>query len=83
MHNVLGFDLVPPSDFRAKVRDDFVSYCDATTFASAEIKATENTAQSVFKATDTSSTDWYGRKVVLETGVTDSTPPEIEGDDDY
>jgi gliotoxin/aspirochlorine biosynthesis thioredoxin reductase len=80
MHNVLGFDHIPPADFRAKARQDLLSrYGETTTFREVAVESLEKTSQGLFKAIDATGVDWYGRKVVLATGVKDIPPADIAG----
>ncbi|KAJ3041491.1 hypothetical protein HDV00_009287 [Rhizophlyctis rosea] len=88
MHNYLGFDHVPPSQLRAKGRQDLLARYQTTTFVDrevlsiAKIPTTTTDANSreafIFKAVDSASESHYGRAVVLATGVKDVFP-EIPG----
>ncbi|KAI8226806.1 Thioredoxin reductase gliT [Colletotrichum sp. SAR 10_96] len=82
MHNVLGFDHVPPPVFRAKARADIQERYSATvTFADVAVTKTTKLDNGLFKVEDAAGKAWFGRKLVLATGVTDITP-DIEGYDD-
>lgn len=92
MHNVAGFDHVPPAEYRAKVRADLAARYDSTTFVSAEVLRVERLApdgpgagvpaSTLFRAVTADGGSWLGRKVVLATGVTDIPVPDIAGYDD-
>ncbi|KAL0936715.1 thioredoxin reductase [Colletotrichum truncatum] len=83
MHNVLGFDHVPPPVFRAKARADIEARYSATvTFADVAVTKTTKVKDGLFKAQDATGKVWFGRKLVLATGVTDIMPQEIQGYDD-
>ncbi|KAI8306056.1 Thioredoxin reductase gliT [Colletotrichum sp. SAR11_59] len=74
MHNVLGFDHVPPPVFRAKARADIQERYSATvTFADVAVTKTTKLANGLFRAEDAAGKAWFGRKLVLATGVTDIT----------
>jgi gliotoxin/aspirochlorine biosynthesis thioredoxin reductase len=79
MHNVLGFDHVPPEEYRAKARADLVARYNTTTFATTEVKTIVKTAQGLFKVSSADGRGWYGRKVILATGVMDLPPEDIAG----
>ncbi|KAJ3042196.1 hypothetical protein HK097_002097 [Rhizophlyctis rosea] len=88
MHNYLGFDHVPPAEFRAKARADLKARYNTTTFIDREVLSiskfpisTPEKEVTIFKAVDSASETHYGRAVVLATGVTDLYP-DIEGFDD-
>ncbi|KAK2011307.1 FAD/NAD(P)-binding domain-containing protein [Colletotrichum eremochloae] len=72
MHNVLGFDHVPPAVFRAKAREDIRSrYAESVTFADVEVLQTSKVSEGLFRAEDAQGRAWFGRRLVLATGVTD------------
>ncbi|KAH6668681.1 hypothetical protein F5X68DRAFT_216624 [Plectosphaerella plurivora] len=82
MHNYLGFDHVPPAEFRAKAKADLKARYDTTTFVDREVVSVAATATpGIFKAVDAEGAEHYGRRVVLATGVTDMLP-EIPGMDE-
>ncbi|GKT89967.1 thioredoxin reductase [Colletotrichum tofieldiae] len=75
MHNVLGFDHVPPAVFRAKAREDIKSrYAESVTFADVEVLKTSKVKEGLFSAEDARGNTWFGRRLVLATGVTDIMP---------
>lgn len=89
MHNYLGFDHVPPPQFRAKARQDLKARYNTTTFIDREIltisklpttsHSDPTRATFIFKAVDSASESHYGRAVVLATGVTDIMPDSLPG----
>ncbi|OHE98522.1 hypothetical protein CORC01_06143 [Colletotrichum orchidophilum] len=75
MHNVLGFDHVPPPVFRAKAREDLKArYAESVTFADVEVLCTSKLRDGLFRADDAQGKAWFGRRLVLATGVTDIAP---------
>ncbi|WYZ43062.1 hypothetical protein EsH8_VI_000761 [Colletotrichum jinshuiense] len=83
MHNVLGFDHVPPSTFRAKAREDIKArYSESVTFADVQVLKTSKVKEGLFKAEDADGKTWFGRQLILATGVTDIAPDDILGYDD-
>ncbi|CCF36735.1 GliT protein [Colletotrichum higginsianum] len=72
MHNVLGFDHVPPAAFRAKAREDIKArYAESVIFADVEVLKTSKVKEGLFSAEDAEGKTWLGRRLVLATGVTD------------
>jgi gliotoxin/aspirochlorine biosynthesis thioredoxin reductase len=75
MHNVLGFDHVPPAQFRAKARADLLArYSDTLSFVdggSVELVQPIADEKKLFRAVHSSGHQYIGRRVVLATGVTD------------
>ncbi|KAK1995517.1 FAD/NAD(P)-binding domain-containing protein [Colletotrichum falcatum] len=79
MHNVLGFDHVPPAVFRARAREDVRSrYAESVTFADVEVLRTSKVREGLFRAEDAQGRTWFGRRLVLATGVAD-VMPDIPG----
>ncbi|KAK1980966.1 hypothetical protein LZ30DRAFT_750367 [Colletotrichum cereale] len=75
MHNVLGFDHVPPAVFRAKAREDIrARYAESVTFADVEVLQASRLGEGLFRAEDAQGRTWFGRRLVLATGVTDVMP---------
>ncbi|KAH7376595.1 hypothetical protein B0T11DRAFT_294072 [Plectosphaerella cucumerina] len=75
MHNYLGFDHVPPAELRAKGRADLKARYNTTTFVDREVvSVAKTTTPGIFKAVDAEGAEYYGRRVVLATGVTDIMP---------
>lgn len=81
MHNVPGFDHVDPAVFRTKVKGDILRRYDTVEFRKANITEIKKKEDELFEAVDRAGNEYWGRKVVLATGVRD-IPPEIEGFDD-
>jgi thioredoxin reductase len=89
MHNVLGFDHVPPEEFRRTAKGQMVArYADYVGFDDqAEVVAVEKVEeaieghQGVFKVRDIEGRQWMGRKLVLATGSRDVFP-DIKGFDE-
>ncbi|TDZ35123.1 Thioredoxin reductase gliT [Colletotrichum spinosum] len=75
MHNVLGFDHAPPAVFRAKARSDLRKrYASTVTFADVAVCRTTKLKDGLFRAEDADGKTWFGRRLVLATGVTDIMP---------
>jgi len=89
MHNVLGFDHVPPEEFRRTAKEQMMGrYADYVKFDDqAEVVAVEKMEeaveghQGVFKVRDIEGRQWTGRKLVLATGSRDVFP-DIKGFDE-
>lgn len=82
MHNVLGWDHRNPAELRAKGRADILARYETVKFhdfAIEVVRKVEN--KEIFEATDSKGTLWYGRKLVLATGVKDM-PLDVKGFDD-
>jgi thioredoxin reductase len=79
MHTVPGFDHVPPSEFRAKVRGDLQERYPSIEFQSTTIKEVRRTDTGVFEAIDENGVVFRGRKLGLATGVRDMVEKEAEG----
>lgn len=79
MHNVLGWDHRDPAEFRTAGRADIAKRYSTIQFQNAAIeKIWRLEDEQLFQARDATGKEWYGRKVVLATGVRD-IPLEIEG----
>ncbi|KAL4779861.1 hypothetical protein BJX76DRAFT_351470 [Aspergillus varians] len=93
MHNVLGWDHVNPARLREKGRTDLLARYETVKFRDVPVETVRrvsmgasntNTSggndggKSVFEAVDAAGKTWYGRKVVLATGVRD-LPLGIDG----
>ncbi|KAJ5180778.1 hypothetical protein N7492_003988 [Penicillium capsulatum] len=79
MHNVLGWDHRNPADLRAAGRADLLNRYSTIQFQDTSIEQIWKLDQErLFKARDAEGNHWYGRKVVLATGVRD-IPLDIEG----
>lgn len=75
MHGVPTWEHRDPADFRAAVKEDILAHYDTVSFEDTEIKTIEKTSRedgaSLFKAVDATGKEWWGRKVVIATGITD------------
>ncbi|GES62225.1 thioredoxin reductase GliT [Aspergillus terreus] len=79
MHNVLGWDHRNPAELRAAARADLTSRYSTIHFHNSTVERIRQLeAQQLFEAQDAHGRRWYGRKVVLATGVRD-VPLDIEG----
>lgn len=79
MHNVLGWDHRNPTDLRAAGRADLSNRYSTIQFQNTSIETIWRLDdKQLFEARDAHGKQWYGRKVVLATGVRD-IPLEIEG----
>ncbi|KAJ5082263.1 hypothetical protein N7532_011306 [Penicillium argentinense] len=79
MHNVLGWDHRNPAELRAAARADLTNRYSTIQFQNSTIDTIKQIeAQQLFEAQDAQGQLWYGRKVVLATGVRD-VPLDIEG----
>ncbi|KAF7173483.1 hypothetical protein CNMCM6106_007561 [Aspergillus hiratsukae] len=79
MHNVLGWDHRNPAELRAAGRADLTNRYSTIQFQNSTIEAIRHIeAQQLFEARDDQGHRWYGRKLVLATGVRD-IPLDIEG----
>ncbi|KAI5465312.1 hypothetical protein BGZ63DRAFT_373262 [Mariannaea sp. PMI_226] len=82
MHNVLGFDHVPPSDFRAKAKTDLLKRYDTVEFKDATIESVRKTDAGLFEATDSTGALYLGKKLGLGTGIRDVMEDQPEGYDE-
>ncbi|THV43804.1 hypothetical protein BGAL_0901g00010 [Botrytis galanthina] len=78
MHTVSTWDHRDPSDFRAASREDILARYKTIGFEDVGIQNVEKVSKdgdgeesSIFKAIDDAGKDWWGRKLVLATGVRD------------
>lgn len=79
MHNVLGWDHRDPAEFRAAGRADISNRYSTIQFQNTSVERIWRLEDGrLFQARDAAGKDWYGRKVVLATGVRD-IPLDIEG----
>lgn len=79
MHNVLGWDHRNPAELRAAGRADLTTRYSTIQFQNSTIEAIRQVeTNQLFEARDNEGHSWYGRKVVLATGVRD-IPLDIEG----
>lgn len=79
MHNVLGWDHRDPAELRAAGRADLSNRYSTIQFQDTSVERIWRLESGkLFRARDAAGKDWYGRKVVLATGVRD-IPLDIEG----
>ena len=82
MHTVPTWDHRDPSEFLAACRKDLVARYSTVSFQDVAIERIKKTQRedgtSLFLATDENGEEWWGRKVILATGITD-VMPDIEG----
>ncbi|KAH8812734.1 putative pyridine nucleotide-disulfide oxidoreductase [Xylogone sp. PMI_703] len=79
MHNVLGWDHRNPGELRAAGRADISNRYATIQFQNTSIESIRKIDEKqLFQACDADGNKWYGRKVVLATGVRD-IPLDIEG----
>ncbi|KAF2759354.1 FAD/NAD(P)-binding domain-containing protein [Pseudovirgaria hyperparasitica] len=86
MHNFPTWDHRDPEDFRDATRRNILSRYKTARFETrkvVEVKraadAGEGKSEALFKASDDKGEEWWGRKVVLATGVRDVFPAGIQG----
>ncbi|CAK7206830.1 hypothetical protein SEUCBS139899_009636 [Sporothrix eucalyptigena] len=79
MHNVLGWDHRNPAELRAAGRADLANRYSTIQFRNSTIEVIKQIeGQQLFEVRDAEGKHWYGRKVVLATGVRDISL-DIEG----
>lgn len=75
MHGVPSWEHRDPAEFRQAVKADIKAHYDTVKFQEATIDTIEKTERdggtTLFKATDTAGREWWGRKVVLASGIKD------------
>jgi thioredoxin reductase len=75
MHGIPTWEHRDPADFRKATREDILAHYDTVSFQDVSIKNIERTERedgsSLFKAVDETGKEWWGRKVVLATGIKD------------
>ncbi|KAG4429913.1 hypothetical protein IFR05_014602 [Cadophora sp. M221] len=85
MHGVLTWEHRDAAEFRAAARKDILANYNTTSFEDTTISKIEkferDNGRSLFKAIDDAGKEWWGRKVVLATGVKDIML-DIEGYDE-
>lgn len=78
MHGMLTWEHRGAAEFRAAARKDILANYDTTSFEDVTIenvgKLQRDDGSSLFKATDKTGKEWWGRKVVLATGIRDIMP---------
>ena len=82
MHGLPTWEHRDPADFRAAVREDILSHYDTVTFQDAVItdvtKLEREDGSTLFRAVDKENREYWGRKLVIATGIRDIMP-DIEG----
>jgi thioredoxin reductase len=78
MHNVVGFDHVDPSHFRAISRQQLTDRYKTNTFVDRAVITMTKTEDGSFETTDEDGQLYKAKKVILATGVRDILP-EIDG----
>ncbi|KAL2811949.1 hypothetical protein BJX63DRAFT_432954 [Aspergillus granulosus] len=83
MHNVLGWDHINPAELRAKGKADLLARYSTIQFQNSTVDTVRRMKgeTTLFEAVDASGNTWYGRKLVLATGVKD-LPLNIPGFDE-
>lgn len=74
MHGVATWEHRNPADFRAATRKDILANYDTTFFEDVRIERIEKREEGgkmVFRAVDAMEKEWWGRRVVLATGIRD------------
>ncbi|WP_226531922.1 NAD(P)/FAD-dependent oxidoreductase [Microbacterium paraoxydans] len=79
MHNMIGADGTPPSEFRARARDELAAYTDVEIRDGAATGVSGS--EDAFAVTLADGSTVEGRRVVLATGVADDLPvvPGLQG----
>jgi thioredoxin reductase len=82
MHGLPTWEHRDAAEYRAAARQDILANYGTVSFEDTRISSLEKTQRhdgsSLFKAVDESGKEWWGRKVVLATGIRD-VMLEIEG----
>ncbi|KAF4617078.1 hypothetical protein G7Y89_g15070 [Cudoniella acicularis] len=82
MHGIPTWEHRDPAEFRAATRKDILTHYQTVSFEGVGIKTIEKRegeeGRTLFRAVDESGKEWWGRKVVLATGIRD-VMPDIEG----
>lgn len=82
MHGVLTWEHRNPAEFRAAARRDILANYDTTFFEDVTISEVKKLqmydGSSLFRAIDETGKEWWGRKVILATGIKDIMP-DIDG----
>ena len=74
MHAVATWDHRDPADFRASVRKDLLARYSTIGFADVAVDSVEKAENGFFKVTDVNGKGWFGKKVLLASGVHDVYP---------
>ncbi|KAH8656714.1 hypothetical protein BGZ60DRAFT_384631 [Tricladium varicosporioides] len=82
MHGIPTWEHRSATEFRAAAREDILRHYDTVSFQDVKIDKIEKQewqeGRTLFKATDADGKEWWGRKVVLASGIRD-VMPDIEG----
>lgn len=78
MHIVLTWDHEDPVQFRATAKKNLTERYPAIEIQDVKVKGVESLENGHFKAISEGDEEWYGKKVVLATGVEDVFP-DIQG----
>jgi len=81
MHGIPTWEHRDPAEWRAATRKDILANYETTFFEDVGVRSLEKMEGgrgTLFKAVDVNGKEWWGRKVVLATGIKDIMP-EIEG----
>lgn len=75
MHGVLTWEHQDPADYRAAARKDILAHYGTVSFEDVGIssisKLQREDGSTLFKAVDEKGSEWWGRKVMLASGVKD------------
>ena len=79
IHNFAGFDHVPPSEYRAKVRADLARHYETIEYKAATVTAARKLDSGVFEVDDSDGVTYRGRKLGLGTGMRDIVEGTLPG----
>lgn len=75
MHGILTWEHRDPAEYRAAARKDLLAHYDTISFEDISIAQVEKLQRpdgsSLFRAVDERGSEWWGRKLVIATGVGD------------
>jgi thioredoxin reductase len=78
IHMIPSWDGKSPNAFRQATRENMLENYDTISFQNTKISSVKKADDGLFLLTDTTGTTWYGRSLILATGVID-IPLEIPG----
>jgi gliotoxin/aspirochlorine biosynthesis thioredoxin reductase len=78
MHAVTTWDHRPPQEFRNTAKSSILSRYSTIRFEDARIDSLKKTDKGIFQLIDENGKEWFGRKLLLATGVKD-VYPDING----
>ncbi|KAH6664520.1 hypothetical protein B0J14DRAFT_552007 [Halenospora varia] len=82
MHGIPTWEHRDAADFRAAARKDILEHYETVSFQDVKINKIEKQdgeeGRTLFMATDVNGKEWWGRKIVLASGIRD-VMPDIEG----